>query len=334
MNENLKKVVVTGSAGYLGSAMSYELLQLNYDVIGIDNYSNSSNINTKILKKSFKERFVFFELDIAKELKNLNKVFAIYQPDIVIHFAALKSVEESMISPNLYLDNNINGTKNLVESMKKNGCKNIIYSSSAAVYGNQEKLPINETANLNPISVYAESKLICEDIIREESSKKNLNSIILRYFNPIGYHKSGLFSYEIQNKTPTIINKIIKAAINKDTTLYLYGKDYNTIDGTCVRDFIDIEDLIDAHLKSLDYISITNGSIIFNIGTGKPLTILELTKKFMKYNNLKLNYSFKDKKIGDIESSYADVTKIKKTIGWESKISIKRMLINIWLQSN
>ena len=323
-------IVITGSAGYIGTPLAYDLLNMGYKVIGIDNYVNSNSKNTNKLKQDFIQNYKFYNLDIALEPSKLNAIFQKNKPELVIHLAALKSVQESISSPDLYKNNNINSTINILDSMSLHDCKKIIYSSSAAVYGDQKIFPIHENVVLNPSSPYAYTKLLCEKIINNACDQNNINGISLRYFNPIGYHSSKLFRDELTQDVGSIMQQIIKVALGKDKFLNIYGSDYSTEDGTCERDFIHIEDVLDAHIKSIKYIDSFNGHEIFNIGTGLPISILKLINFFIKKNNTPINYKFTGRKLGDIESCYADVEKINKKMGWKASKDIQDMVIDAW----
>lgn len=323
-------IVITGSAGYIGAPLAYDLLNMGYKIIGIDNYVNSNSRNTDKLKQDFIQNYKFYNLDTALEPSKLNTIFLKHKPELVIHLAALKSVQESISSPDLYKNNNINSTINILDSMSLHDCKKIIYSSSAAVYGDQKIQPIHENVVLNPSSPYAYTKLLCEKIINNACDQNNINGISLRYFNPIGYHSSKLFRDELTEDVGSIIQQIIKVALGRDKFLNIHGSDYLTEDGTCERDFIHLEDVLDAHIKSIKYIDSLNGHEIFNIGTGLPISILKLINFFIKKNNIPINYKFTERKLGDVESCYADVEKINKKMKWKASKDIEDMVIDAW----
>lgn len=324
------KIIITGSAGYIGAPLAYDLLKMGYKVIGIDNYANSSSKNTEKLKQKFIDDYKFYKVDIALEPSKINAIFLEHKPTLVIHLAALKSVQESISSPNLYKNNNINSTINILHTMALHNCKKIIYSSSAAVYGDKKIQPIQENAQVNPASPYAYTKLICEKLINDACKKNKINGISLRYFNPIGYHSSGLFRDELSENLGSIMQQIIKVATGKEKFLQIYGNDYPTKDGTCERDFIHIEDVLDAHIKSIKYLDSLNGHEIFNIGTGLPTSILKLINIFIEINNIPINYKFAKRKKGDIQSSYADVKKINLKMKWSASKDIKDMIMDTW----
>jgi UDP-glucose 4-epimerase len=323
-------ILITGSAGFLGAPLAYDLLKIGHNIIGIDNYSNSNSGNTKKLKKSFAKNYKFYELDIALKPNELNAIFLKHDLDLVIHLAALKSVYDSISYPGIYIKNNINSTLNVLASMELSKCKKIIYSSSAAVYGNQKTQPINENGNLKPMSTYAETKLSCEQLIENACNTIDIDGISLRYFNPIGYHSSKLFKELLIEGTGNIMQEIVKVALKRTTYLNIYGNDYLTNDGTCERDFIHIDDVLGAHIESIKYIKSIKGYDVFNVGTGKPVSILELIDTFKIENKVSIKYEFVEKRSGDIQSCYADVSKIKSKIKWSSKKDLKTMVRDSW----
>lgn len=329
-NKNMN-ILVTGSAGFIGAPLAYDLLKMGHRVIGIDSYINSNPEKTLKLEINFKNKFKFFKLDLSSNIEILDSVLNEHKPDLVIHLAALKSVQESIINPDLYLINNIESTRNIIKIMKLHGCKKIIYSSSAAVYGNQDTQPIMENAVCRPISPYAESKLACEELIKDTANQGQIDGISLRYFNPIGSHSSNLFKEQLVKKTGTIMQEIVKVALKKNKFLKIYGNSYSTKDGTCERDFIHIDDLLGAHLKSIDFINSFEGYDVYNVGTGNPITILNLIESFIKYNKLLINYEFINVRPGDIASNYADTTKINKEMRWKSKKGLKEMVVDSWI---
>ena len=324
-------ILLTGSAGFLGAPLAYDLLNIGHKIIGIDSYVNSSPENTLKLEEGFKENFTFYKLDIASDSSAVDEIFIKHKPDLVMHLAALKSVQESITNPDLYIKNNIISTTNIINSMKSYNCKKIIYSSSAAVYGNQEIQPIIENTNLKPISTYADTKLACEELIKDACNLGCFDGISLRYFNPIGFHSSNLFKEFLDEKNGTIMQEIIKVALKRNKSLKIYGNEYPTQDGTCERDFIHIDDLMDAHVKSIDYINSFTGYDVFNVGTGNPVTILNLTKSFIQHNKISINYEFIKRKPGDVISSYADASKINKIMKWKSKRNLKDMVKDSWI---
>lgn len=323
-------ILVTGSAGYIGSAFCFDMLKIGFNVVGIDNYVNSDGSSTEIVKKNFRESYAFYNLDLADIGSDLNSIFIKHNPDLVVHFAALKSVAESERNPALYWKNNIDCTKNILQSMLKTNCKKIIFSSSAAVYGNQSSQPIKEDAFLRPTSVYAETKIECENLIKIASKEHKIDGISLRYFNPVGCHSSNLFKEILHRNDSSLMNEVIKAALDKNKILKIYGRDYSTKDGSCLRDFIHIDDVLNAHKKATTYISNFTGYDTFNIGTGRPISVIDLIHNFMKENKVSLNYEFTGRRIGDIESCYANACKAKNLLKWKSKKTLEDMVKDSW----
>lgn len=326
------KILVTGSSGLIAAPLCYELMKNGNHVIGIDNYINSSSNNTQTLNSNFSENFTFYNLDLSSDCAKLNTVFKNHTPDAIIHLAALKSVQESMSQPKKYWENNINSTNNILNSMEEINCNKIIFSSSAAVYGNQKFQPVKENSRLKPVSIYGKTKVECEKLISDAVKKNNINAVSLRYFNPVGMHSSKLFKEVIGNEKGSIMQEIIKSALDKETILEIYGDTYPTNDGTCERDFIHIEDLIDAHIKSIDFIEHNVGHHVFNVGTGNAISIHKLIKAFIKYNRVPINYIFTNKKHGDIHTSFADISRIKKNLNWQSQKSLEDMVKDSWKQ--
>tara|TARA_X000000368_G_C22978288_1_gene688672 strand:+ start:254 stop:1243 length:990 start_codon:yes stop_codon:yes gene_type:complete len=324
------EILITGSAGLIASPLCHKLILNGHSVIGIDSFINSNSINTNMLKIKFPKKFKFFEIDLSLDSEQLVDILYKYKPCIVIHLAALKSIEDSMRYPEKYWKNNIKSTFNILDAMKKAGCKNLIYSSSAAVYGNQENQPIKEDTELKPISTYGETKLECEKLVTMASKKDDIKAISLRYFNPIGSYSGEKFHDFLPKEKGTIMQEIIKSAIGINKAIEIYGNSYPTKDGTCERDFIHIDDLIDAHIQSIDSIESISGHQIYNVGTGNSISILELIENFINFNNININYTFAEKIPGDIHTSFADVSKINKGLNWQSKKTLKNMVEDSW----
>ncbi len=324
------KILVTGSAGFLGGSMCFELLKNNHKVVGLDSYQNSNQTTTKKIKDIFKDSFKFYQIDLSNNPGLLNDIFIDEKPNIVIHFAAEKSVINSKDMPFHYWKNNLYSTVNLIEAMHISKCSNLIYSSSAAVYGNNINQPIKEDALLNSITPYSNTKLASEMFIKDISKKGELNSIILRYFNPVSSHSDQIILEDLKDKDSTLMQEIIKTAIGINKNLKIYGSDYDTPDGTCIRDFIHVQDLIEAHFESMYIVNEIEGSIVMNVGTGQPISVLELVKAFENYNNIKINYIFEARRADEISTSFASVSYIKEKLGWTAKRDIKDMVIDSW----
>ena len=316
-------MLVTGGLGYIGSHTVVELLKLNKKGIIIDNLSNSKKKNTLKIKKISKKKFLFFAMDIRS--KKLDYIFKKYKINLVIHFAGLKSVIESKKKPNLYKRNNIQGTQNLLNVMKKNKCFNIIFSSSACVYDEKNTPPIKETDKLNPKSPYGKTKLKIENMLRKESkSNLNWNIIILRYFNPLGAHPSGHLKEDI-SKAENIVPNITKVLKSKKDFFKIYGSNYDTRDGTCLRDYIHVVDLAKSHISSIR-ICKKNVFKIINIGTGKPYSVKELLYGFVKYLKKEIPYKVVKRRPGDIPISYSDIKKQLKILKFKAKYNLNDMI--------
>ena len=323
-------ILVTGGAGFIGSHTVVELLERNEKIVIVDNFCNSSpNVLDKI-RDITKKDIKFYEVDLLDE-KNLEKVFKENNIEAVIHFAGLKAVGESVEQPIKYYHNNITGTLILLKLMQKYNCDKIVFSSSATVYGKPEHLPIKEDFPLSTTNPYGSTKLMIEQIIKDVCiSNENFSVAILRYFNPIGAHESGLIG-EMPNGIPNnIMPYILKVANGEYNTLTIFGNDYDTHDGTGVRDYIHVVDLARGHLKALDKIRKEKGVQIYNLGTGKGYSVLDLVYMFEKVNKVKINYKIGPRRPGDISACYADVTKAKEELGWKAEKGIEEMCKDAW----
>lgn len=323
-------ILVTGGAGYIGSHTAVELLDTGENIIILDNFSNSSPEVLDKIKQITKKDFKFYKIDLLDE-NALDKVFEENNIDEVIHFAGLKAVGESVEKPIEYYNNNITGTLNLLKVMKKYNCKKIVFSSSATVYGNPKTLPIKEDFPLSTTNPYGATKLMIEQILQDVNvADKDFRVAILRYFNPIGAHKSGLIG-EVPNGIPNnIMPYIVRVAVGKYNELTVFGKDYDTEDGTGVRDYIHVVDLAKGHLSALKKIRENSGVQIYNLGTGRGYSVLELVKTFEKVNNVKVNYKIGDRRPGDIASCFADVNKAKKEMNWVATKGLEEMCKDSW----
>ncbi len=322
-------ILLTGGTGFIGSHTAVELIQANYDLVIVDNLSNSNIDVINKIQAIVKKNVTFIEGDIRD--KNLiSSTIKKYLITTVIHFAGLKSVNESTENPSLYYDNNVNGTQALLEAMEENNVRNLIFSSSATVYGSPIYLPIDENHPLKATNPYGQNKIDIENMLADKSKDGKWKVVSLRYFNPIGAHPSGLLgesSKETPNNLFPYIFKVIKKEIKE---LPVYGNDYKTRDGTCIRDYIDIIDLAKAHIKAIDFIKVTNGFHIFNIGTNKGLSVLEIIHLFETVLNIKLNYKFSKRRIGDVESCYANAKKANKIFKWIAETDIENSIINAY----
>lgn len=326
----MSEILVTGGTGYIGSHTVVELLNKGEKIIIVDNFSNSSPEVLDKIKQITNKDFKFYEVDLLNE-ESLEKVFKENQIESVIHFAGLKAVGESVAKPIEYYHNNITGTLILLKLMKKYSCKKIVFSSSATVYGNPKELPIKENFPLSTTNPYGSTKLMIEQILQDiANSDKEFSVAILRYFNPIGAHESGLIG-EVPNGIPNnVMPYIIKVAKGEYEQLTIFGNDYPTPDGTGIRDYIHVVDLSLGHLKALDKIRKEKGVKIYNLGTGKGYSVLDLVKMFEKVNNVKVNYKIGERRPGDIPKCYADASKAEKELDWKAEKNLEKMCRDGW----
>jgi len=331
--EEKKTILLTGGLGYIGSHIAVELLELNYKVIIIDNLSNCSIDKLNKIQKMVPDN-LFFNLHFAKvdllDISELDKIFFKYPIDVVIHLAGAKAVGESVEKPLFYYENNIGTTINLIKIMTKYSCYNLIFSSSSTVYGNQ-KAPYTENmaTGLNMTNPYGKSKYMQEEILKDLAySDKNWNIILLRYFNPIS-HKNELLKEEPNGRPNNLFPYLVKVHEGKLPVLNIFGNDYETRDGTCIRDFIHVEDLALGHISACEYIFsnlFTCGLKIYNLGTGSGQSVMELINTFEQVNMTKLNYRFDDRRQGDLDISYANCSLANKELGWVAKKTIEQMV--------
>ena len=317
------KILVTGAAGYIGSHTMVELLNNNYEVIGIDNFVNSKKEVVGKIEKVSGKKFKFIEGDV-RNLEILNKIFNENDIEAVIHFAGLKAVGESVSMPIEYYDNNINSTLSLIKVMKNYRCRKFIFSSSATVYGAPNKLPILENFPLSTTNPYGTTKLVNEYILSDlYKSDNNWEITLLRYFNPIGSEKTGTLGENPNGIPNNLMPYIVRVAIGQLEKLYVYGNDYPTHDGTGVRDYIHVVDLARGHVKAIE--KSKKGINIYNLGTGTGYSVLDVVKTFEKVNNVKIPYVITERRPGDVAECYADVSKAKREIEWEAKYNLEDM---------
>ncbi len=320
----IKNILITGGNGYIGSHLCVNLLELGYNVTVVDNLINSSKKNLNKIKKISKKKFFFYNEDIRKTKKLFN-ILKKRKIEFVFHLAALKAVNESVLFPDKYYSNNIYGHINLLKAMTDAKIYRLVFSSSAVVYGNTSLLPIKESEPQKPLSPYGITKFFCEkhlDYIC--SSKKEFKAVSLRYFNPVGSHNSGIIG-DKPDKPNNIMPIINNVALGKKKYFEVFGTNYKTKDGTAIRDYIHVMDVVDAHILCLKKINKINGHEIFNIGTGQGISVLDLLYEYQKINNIKLNIKNAPIRKGDIPISYADVKKIKDKLNWKSKYKLKEM---------
>ena len=322
----MKKILVTGGAGYIGSHTAVELLEAGYEVVIVDNFYNSKPEAIANIKKITNKDFDFYEGDV-RDKDILRVIFNEHKIDAVIHFAGYKAVGESVEKPLMYYRNNIGCTISLLEVMQEYNCKKIVFSSSATVYGEPERLPIDELCRLAVTNPYGATKLYIEGILKDLYISDNDWSIaILRYFNPVGAHESGLIGEEPNGIPNNLVPYIVKVANKELPYLNIFGNDYDTPDGTGVRDYIHVVDLAKGHLNSLDFIMNNKGIDYYNLGTGKGYSVLELVKTFEKVNNVEIPYKIVARRPGDIAACYADPSYAKKVLKWEAKLGLESML--------
>ena len=323
-------ILVTGGTGYIGSHTVVELINKGYDVVIVDNLSNSkyevvNRINT-ITNKNVK----FYQVDVCDKA-SLKEVFKKHSIDSVIHFAGLKAVGESTIIPMKYYENNIMSTLTLIEVMKEFNCKNLIFSSSATVYGPQEVMPINEDAALSATNPYGRTKLFIEYILKDlYNADKNWNIALLRYFNPVGAHQSGLIGEDPNGIPNNLCPYITQVAVGKLPYLRVFGNDYDTIDGTGVRDYIHVVDLALGHLCAIEKLQSNPGLVIYNLGTGMGFSVLEMVNAFEKAIGKSIEYKIMERRPGDVAVCYADVSKAYREMNFKTTKTIDDMAKDAW----
>ena len=320
------KILVTGGLGYIGSHTVVELLDSDYEVIVIDNLSNSKEEVVDKIKTITNKDFTYYIGDV-RDKEILRKIFSENDINSVIHFAGLKAVGESVEKPLLYYQNNLDSTLNLCEVMNEFNVKRIVFSSSATVYGKQDILPIKETASLSTTNPYGSTKLFIEYILDDIYTSDNEWSIVkLRYFNPVGAHKSGIIG-EDPNGIPNNLMPYISKVANKELPhLNVFGNDYDTKDGTGVRDYIHVVDLAKGHLKAIEYANNMNGSVAINLGTGTGYSVLEMVNAYKDINNVDVPYKIAPRRDGDIAECYADPTKAKELLSWKANLTLEDMV--------
>jgi UDP-glucose 4-epimerase len=323
-------ILITGGAGYIGSHLAVDLLKSRKNKIFIiDNFINSHFKTIINIKKITKRNFIFEKIDLLKK-KKLDLFFYKHKIDIVIHLAGLKSISESETKPFNYLNTNIVSALNLLSCMSKYSVRKIIFSSTAAVYGIPNYLPIDEKHLIKPISTYGKSKEIIENILINLCNHNKIKTVILRYFNPVGAHKSGLIGENPKN-LPQNLMPVILNVISKNTShLKIYGKDYKTKDKTAERDYIHINDLVRAHIKSIKLFSKNFSYQIINVGTGRVYSVLEFLNIFQKVNNLKIDYKFYPRRKGDVEKLLNDIKLSKKILKFKSRSSLEEACVSAY----
>ena len=323
-------ILVTGGAGYIGSHTCVELLEKGEEIVIVDNFSNSKPEVLDKIKDITGKKFKFYEVDLLDRTK-LEKVFQDNHIEEVIHFAGLKAVGESVKKPIKYYHNNITGTLVLLELMKKYNCKKIVFSSSATVYGNPKTVPIKEDFPLSTTNPYGSTKLMIEQILKDVAVADNeFSCILLRYFNPIGAHESGLIGENPNGIPNNLMPYIARVATGQYEKLNVFGNDYDTPDGTGVRDYIHVVDLAKGHIKAIEKARDMKGVEAYNLGTGKGYSVLDLVKTFEKVNNVTVKYEIVPRRPGDIAICYADPSKAKEELGWTAEKDVEDMCRDTW----
>ena len=324
------KIIVTGGAGFIGSHILIELLKKTHEIFIIDNFSNSSPNVFKKINEISNCNINFKNIDL-RNFNKLKQIFFDFGPDLIIHLAGLKSVSESIEKPLLYYENNVTGSINLLKAMDAVKCKNIIFSSSATVYGKPHYLPIDEKHPCKPYNTYGFNKFIIEEMIKDWcKTNNNKKGVILRYFNPIGAHASGLIGedpFEIPNNLMPYITQVASGRLEK---LKIYGDDYETNDGTGVRDYIHVVDLAKGHLAAINFLEKCKDVEIFNLGTGLGHSVKEVLNSFKKMSGISIQHEICPRRSGDVAISYTDVKKSKKMLKWEASLNLNDMTKDAW----
>lgn len=327
------RVLITGGTGYIGSHCAVELLNQHHQVVLLDNLSNSIKGVCKKIEEITKQSISFFQGDI-NDSKLLNKIFNSLEIDAVIHCAGLKAVGESVLEPEKYYKNNVEGTKNLIDVMEANKIFSLIFSSSATVYGDPLYLPMDEHHPMHPIHPYGENKIFIENFLKEQSIKNPAWKILsLRYFNPIGAHESHLIGESPSEHPNNLLPYIMQVASGQKSQLQIFGNDYKTKDGTGMRDYLHIADLAEGHISALSYLFQMQGKKNFdvlNLGTGISHSVLEIVHAFENVTGTKIPYVFSNRRHGDIKESYADASKAKLLLSWQADKSLDEMCLSAW----
>lgn len=323
-------ILVTGGLGFIGSHTVVDLIEKGEDCLIVDNLSKTTIDVLYRIESIVKKPIPFIEMDLLDK-EALHSIFSIYNITAVIHFAGYKSVGESVENPLIYYQNNLISTLNLLDVMKEYNVKKLVFSSSATVYGDCHNPPLKEDMSLGAPNPYGRTKLMLEDILRDlAASDKTWHITLLRYFNPIGAHNSGLLGEIPYGMPNNLMPHVLKAASGETAKLQVFGGDYDTADGTCIRDFIHIMDLANGHVKALEYVEHNAGCEAFNLGTGSGYSVLELIHTFEEVNQLKVPYEIVNRRDGDIVVSYADASKVKSILGWTTTKDLSDMCIDSW----
>ncbi len=323
-------ILITGGAGYIGSHTCVQLLEAGYEIVVVDNLSNSSFESLNRVKKLSGKNFTFVQADI-RDVAAMRDLFKVHSIRAVIHFAGLKAVGESVEKPQLYYDNNVVGSLNLFAIMYEFGIKTIVFSSSATVYGDPASMPIKEDFPLSATNPYGRTKLMLEDILRDLHAADNSWRIgLLRYFNPIGAHHSGTIGEDPNGIPNNLLPYVSQVAVGRLAKLRIFGNDYATHDGTGVRDYIHVMDLADGHVKALAYLLSNEALITVNLGTGVGYSVLDVVSAFTKVSGKAVPYEFLPRRAGDVAINYADASKALSLLGWQAMRNLEQMCADTW----
>ena len=324
-------ILITGGCGYIGSHTCIEMLKAGYDIVVIDNYYNAKPEALKRVKELAGKDFPFYECDI-RDAEGLRRVFQAHKIEAVIHFAGLKAVGESVQKPLMYYDNNVGGTVTLCQVMSEMGCKRMIFSSSATVYGTGNPSPLKEDMPTGAVTnPYGRTKFMIEGILQDLCvSDPEWSAVLLRYFNPIGAHESGRIGEDPNGIPNNLMPYISQVAIGKLQCLSVFGDDYDTPDGTGVRDYIHVVDLAKGHVKAVDYALKHTGADAINLGTGVGYSVLDLVNAFQKANGVKVNYTIAPRRPGDVATCYSDPSKAAQLLGWKAEKNVEDMCRDSW----
>lgn len=325
-----KKVLLTGGAGYIGSHTAVELLEAGYDVVIADNFSNSSPSVIERIEKITGKAVQLYAVDVADKAA-LKQIFEEQCIDAVIHFAGYKAVGESVAKPLMYYRNNLDTTLTLLEVMKEYGVRQFVFSSSATVYGIPETVPITESVDTYCLNPYGWTKWMIEQMLQDVcAADKDFSVVLLRYFNPIGAHESGMIGEKPNGIPNNLLPYVAMVADGRLKHLNVFGDDYDTPDGTGIRDYIHVVDLAKGHLKAMEYAQEHKGAETFNLGTGNGYSVLEIVKTFAQVNNVNVPYKIVDRRPGDAATCYADTEKAEKVLGWKAEKNLEDMCRDIW----
>ena len=324
------EILITGGTGYIGSHACVAFLEAGYQVTVVDNLSNSSAASLEKVKEITGKSVSFYKVDLLDKA-GLRQVFDKHNFEAVVHFAGLKAVGESVQIPLHYYHNNVTGSINLFEVMAEFGVKKIAFSSSATVYGEPDSVPITESFPLKQTNPYGASKFMVERILQDlYLSDEQWNIALLRYFNPVGAHPSGKIGEQPQGVPNNLLPYITQVAVKKLAILSVFGDDYDTPDGTGVRDYIHVMDLVQGHLKAIDKLNEKPGIVVYNLGTGMGYSVLDLVNAFEKVSGIKIPYEIAPRRLGDIAVTYADPTRANRELGWEAKLGLEEMCADAW----